>query len=95
MRLPAKKIVLLLSMTALLASCNHGVSESKSNQPDSNTSAPSSSDNSEVTSSTSQAPLTSVNYNPHECDNHQLVETIKKEATLLEKGTKHYHCFYV
>ena len=92
MRLPAKKIVLLLSMTALLASCNHGVSESKSNQPDSNASAPSSSDNSEVTSSTSQAPLTSVNYNPHECDNHQLVETIKKEATLLEKGTKHYHC---
>ena len=92
MRLPAKKIVLLLSMTALLASCNHGVSESKSNQPDSNTSAPSSSDNSEVTSSTSQAPLTSVNYNPQNCDNHQLVETIKKEATLLEKGTKHYHC---
>ena len=92
MRLPAKKIVLLLSMTALLASCNHGVSESKTNQPDSNTSVPSSSDNSEVTSSTSQAPLTSVNYNPHECDNHQLQETIKKEATLLEKGTKHYHC---
>ena len=92
MRLPAKKIVLLLAMTALLASCNHGVSESKSNQPDSNTSAPSSSDNSEATSSTSQAPLTSVNYNPQNCENHQLVETIKKEATLLEKGTKHYHC---
>ncbi len=92
MRLPAKKIVLLLAMTALLASCNQGISESKSNQPDSNTSAPSSSDTSELTPSTSQAPLTSVNSNPHECDNHQLVETIKKEATLLEKGTKHYHC---
>ena len=96
MRLPAKKIVLLLAVTALLASCNNGLSSSnesdQSKQPDVTSTAPTSSDNSEITPSSSEAPVTSVNYNPNDCDNHQLVETVKKEATLLEKGTKHYHC---
>ena len=92
MRLPAKKIVLLLAVTALLASCNNGVSESKSNQPDATSSVSNSSESSELTPSTSEAPLSSVNYNPNECDNHQLVESVKKEASLLEKGVKHYHC---
>ena len=96
MRLPAKKIVLLLAVTALLASCNQGINTSneseKSNQSDVTTSVPNSSDTSELTSSSSEAPLTSVNYNPNECNNHQLVESVTKEATLLEKGSKHYHC---
>ena len=37
-------------------------------------------------------PASSVDHNPNDCDNHVLVETILKKATLLEKGIKNYKC---
>ena len=43
-------------------------------------------------SSSIKTPDSSVEHNPNDCNNHQLVETILKKATLLEKGIKNYTC---
>ena len=99
MRLPIKKVILLLASTALLAGCgqvtnsSNSISE-QSKEPDitSTSNIPSSTSTTAPISSSIEAPASSVNYNPNNCNNHQLVETITKEATLLEKGVKHYHC---
>ena len=97
MRLPAKKIVLLLATTALLASCNQGLVTSSENKPDSSNSTSnepisSNTNSSVIVSTSSNIPASSINTNPNSCDNHQLVETVTKEATILESGLKHYHC---
>ena len=93
MRLPARKIVLLLTAFSLLAACNNVSSASKtSNQINSSNNSNEPSTSSVPSSISSLAPITSVNTNPSNCTNHELEETITKEATLLEKGVKHYHC---
>ncbi len=105
MKSSTKKFFLLLASTTLLVGCNKALSNSntseQSKQPESSNSTvssvsssanPSQSNPSVSSISSSQAPTSSVNYNPNECNNHDLKETVVKEATLIEKGIKHYHC---
>ena len=105
MKSSTKKFFLLLASTTLLVGCNKALSNSntseQSKQPESSNSTVSSVSNSTNPSqsnppvssiSSSQAPASSVNHNPNECNNHVLKETVVKEATLIEKGIKHYHC---
>ena len=101
MKLSNKKLVLLLAIPSLIVGCAKPGTISSNNNQTSNQVSESSSKNSQNSQSetTSAAPqssapisVTSVNYNPHDCTNHQLSEEIKTPATLLEKGVKHYHC---
>ena len=95
-----KKFVLLILSTSLLSGCGVNASQSSTSQSDSSTSSISSSsleasDTSGVSSSSSessQASLSSAYHNPYNCQNHQLNETVIKEATLIEKGVKHFSC---
>ena len=90
MKLSGKKIILLLATSALLAACARTTTTNENTSNGSGTSSFDSSNNESTTSS--EISISSINYNPNECKNHQLIETVKKEATLLEKGSKHYHC---
>ena len=90
MKLSGKKIILLLATSALLAACARTTTTNENTSNGSGTSSFDSSNNESTTSS--EISISSINYNPNECKNHQLTETVKKEATLLEKGSKHYHC---
>ena len=98
------KLSLLLISIALMSGCTHPIASSIDNKSDSPTSSSvedkisSSTGKSEnsVTSTTSSSssitPTTSINTNPNNCNNHELEETVAKEATLLEKGVKHFKC---
>ena len=96
MLVPLKKFVLLIMSTSLLSGCGGVSSLVSSSKSDSSFSYESSSaSESNIATSTSESSQTiqsSVNYNPLNCQNHQLNETISKEATLIEKGIKHYYC---
>ena len=94
-----KNIILFLSVAALMSGCSNPVSSSNSQEPNKPSSSLDSSSvsslepsSSVISSSSSPISYSSVNSNPNNCDNHQLSETVVKEASLLEKGTMHYHC---
>ena len=101
MKTSLKKIVLFLVSAALISGCSNSISTAfSSNKTESQVSSalvtnksstPSTSSSAQVISS-SKTPTTSINTNPDNCNNHQLNETVVKEATLLEKGTKHFKC---
>ena len=84
---------------------NSSSKDNKSSTPTSN--KPSSSQNSKPSSSPSSKPASStpasskaqtysfndeLNNDPKTCNDHDLTETIRKEATLLERGIKRYTC---
>lgn len=99
MKTSFKRIVLLLASIALVSGCNNVTSnttfkEATSKIESSNlvSSSRDSKASSQSSSGSSRVPTTSVNTNPHNCENHQLNETIVKEATLLEKGIKNFKC---
>ncbi len=64
--------------------------ETNSSSSSSNASSSDSSSSSESSSSSFSA--SSTNLNPNDCNNHQLVETVIKQPTLLEKGIVNYKC---
>ena len=98
------KLSLLLISASLMSGCTRPITsivENNSNTPSSSKveeNVSSSNDKSEnnttsnVSSSSSIMPTTSVNTNPNNCDNHELEETVTKEATLIDKGVKHFKC---
>ena len=99
MKQSIKKLVMLLALSGLVSGCavQASTSENSNNSStDSISSSVSESENSSsnTTSESSSSSLvaSSTSLNPDDCTNHQLTETIIKEATLLEKGTVHYHC---
>ena len=103
-----KKLSLLLICTALMSGCNgplvssvkiESSSDSSINNAQSKQDSSSKNQERSVPSASSVAPsssvampTTSVDTNPHNCTNHQLSETVVKEAKLLEKGIKNYKC---
>ena len=99
MKQSVKKLVMLLALSGLVSGCAVQASTSEDSNNSSTVSFSSSASESENSSSnttsessSSSFVASSTNLNPDDCTNHQLTETIIKEATLLEKGTVHYHC---
>ncbi len=99
MKQSVKKLVMLLALSGLVSGCAVQASTSEDSNNSSTVSFSSSvsesensSSNTTSESSSSSFVASSTNLNPDDCTNHQLTETIIKEATLLEKGTVHYHC---
>ena len=99
MKQSAKKLVMLLALSGLVSGCAVQASTSEDSNNSSTVSFSSSvsesensSSNTTSESSSSSFVASSTNLNPDDCTNHQLTKTIIKEATLLEKGTVHYHC---
>ena len=99
-----KKLFMFLTLTGLISGCANPISSSQNSSIDSSVDTSSSSESStskeesqnssvsESSSSSSSFSITSIDTNPNNCDNHQLVETIIKEPTLLEKGIVNYQC---
>ena len=99
MKQSVKKLVMLLALSGLVSGCAVQASTSENSNNSSTASISSSvsesensSSNTTSESSSSSFVASSTNLNPDDCTNHQLTKTIIKEATLLEKGTVHYHC---
>ena len=99
MKQSVKKLVMLLALSGLVSGCAVQASTSEDSNNSSTVSFSSSvsesensSSNTTSESSSSSFVASSTNLNPDDCTNHQLTKTIIKEATLLEKGTVHYHC---
>lgn len=99
MKQSVKKLVMLLALSGLVSGCAVQASTSENSNNSSTASISSSvsesensSSNTTSESSSSSFVTSSTNLNPDDCTNHQLTETIIEEATLLEKGTVHYHC---
>lgn len=93
-----KKLVLLLVSVTLVSGCNNPVTSNKdsstSSVEGSSFASVSQSKESSIVQPSSSTPIavTSVDPNPHNCENHQLNETVLKQATLIEKGIKNYKC---
>lgn len=89
-----KNLILFPLVISLMSGCAQTVSSQNSVDSSASVSSNDSFESSIAQSSDSSSAqsYTSVNNNPDNCQNHQLDETVIKEATLLEKGTKHYHC---
>ena len=99
MKQSVKKLVMLLALSGLVSGCAVQASTTENSNNSSTASISSSvsesensSSNTTSESSSSSFVASSTNLNPDDCTNHQLTKTIIKEATLLEKGTVHYHC---
>ena len=99
MKQSVKKLVMLLALSGLVSGCavQASTSENSNNSftasiSSSVSESENSSSNTTSESSSSSFVTSSTNLNPDDCTNHQLTKTIIKEATLLEKGTVHYHC---
>ena len=91
MKSSIKKYFLLLASTALIVACNQ-VSPSNSKEDNSSSALQASSDESSIPSSSSTTSYSSVDTNPYNCSIHVLEGTVTKEATLIEKGVKHFTC---
>ncbi len=98
MKQSVKKFTLFLAIMGLVSGCAaHELSSTQnsdnSNEPSSSKNEGSSGSTSRVISSSSTfVANSSVDMNPHHCENHQLEETIIKTPTLLDKGTTSYKC---
>ena len=90
----SKYLFLFPLVISLMSGCAQPVNSQNNSDSSTPVSSSDSFESSNVQSSvfSSTHSYTSVNNNPNNCQNHQLDETVIKEATLLEKGTKHYHC---
>ena len=91
MKSSVKKYFLLLTSTALIVACNQ-TSPSNSKEDNSSSASQVSSDESSMPSSSSTTSYSSVDTNPYNCSIHVLEDTVTKEATLIEKGVKHFTC---
>ena len=103
MKTGIKNLTLLALLASLISGCSQPLAassnkesitsmESSGSSFSSENNSSSASSNERSSSSTSSVSYSSVELNPNECQNHQLNETVVKEATLLEKGVKHYQC---